>query len=88
MSNGLKTSQICLPGQPNRELIQKLLDASNQITKYSRRGGGNYMLVNSNLSSDRSLRINKIEKMITIINETPTKNFKRKIYGVNIKSYM
>jgi hypothetical protein len=78
MSNGLKTSQICLPGQPNRELIQKLLDASNQITKSSIRGSGNYMLVNSNLASyfssilsiRTSLRIEKIEKMTAIINET------------------
>jgi hypothetical protein len=65
-------------GQPNRELMQKLLDASNQINKASRRGGANYMLVNSSLSRylssimslDRSRRIEKIEKMITIINET------------------
>ena len=65
-------------GQPNRELMQKLLDASNQINKASRRGGTNYMIVNSSLSRylslimslDRSRRIEKIEKMITIINET------------------
>jgi hypothetical protein len=59
-------------GQPNRELMQKLLDASNQINKASRRGGANYMLVNSSLSRylslimslDRSRRIKKIEKIL------------------------
>lgn len=57
----------------NKQLIQKLLDASSQINNASRKVSANYMLVNSKVANYfrpiNFRRQSKIKKILILINK-------------------